>query len=312
MTITRNFSVLANGAGSANTLSLGGATLGSNALAVTGTTALSGLLTAAGGVSSTLTTDATSATTGSIITAGGISTQKALWVGTTSQHVGAATFNAAITYGGVTLSNAVTGTGNMVLSANPLLTGTVQFGDGNTHIVGGEFYITAYGYRTGYDVNSITTNWPGFTGITNDSDETLKVQKGDALNYWEAAKEVHAANLISDFDIYQSPEKTGQGIGGFGVKSAQQMFDVFGGLGVHQPDDPITPEEQAAFDADQALPEDERKNITLRRVNPYWSANCETWGLIALKIASAAAVKIDDLEARVAALEARLEALEAK
>ena len=40
MTITRNFSILANGAGSANTLSLGGATLGSNALAVTGTTAL--------------------------------------------------------------------------------------------------------------------------------------------------------------------------------------------------------------------------------------------------------------------------------
>jgi len=41
MTITRNFSVLANGAGSANTLSLGGATLGSNALAVTGTGAIS-------------------------------------------------------------------------------------------------------------------------------------------------------------------------------------------------------------------------------------------------------------------------------
>ena len=41
MTITRNFSVLANGAGSANTLSLGGATLGSNALAVTGTIATS-------------------------------------------------------------------------------------------------------------------------------------------------------------------------------------------------------------------------------------------------------------------------------
>ena len=42
MTITRNFSVLANGAGSANNLSLGGATLGSNALAVTGTASISG------------------------------------------------------------------------------------------------------------------------------------------------------------------------------------------------------------------------------------------------------------------------------
>ena len=77
------------------------------------------------GISSTLTTDATSATTGSIITAGGISTQKALWVGTTSRLVGATQFDAAITYGGVTLTNAVTGTGNMVLSASPTLTGTL-------------------------------------------------------------------------------------------------------------------------------------------------------------------------------------------
>ena len=69
------------GSASATSLAIGGATIGSNALAVTGTTALSGLLTAAGGVSSTLTTDATSSTTGSIITAGGISCQKALWVG---------------------------------------------------------------------------------------------------------------------------------------------------------------------------------------------------------------------------------------
>lgn len=35
------------------------------------------------------------------------------------------TFSGALTYGGVTLSNAVTGTGNMVLSASPTLTGTV-------------------------------------------------------------------------------------------------------------------------------------------------------------------------------------------
>jgi hypothetical protein len=77
------------------------------------------------GINSTLTTDATSATTGSIITAGGISMQKALWVGTTSRHVGATQFDAAITYGGVTLSNAVTGTGNMVLSASPTFTGTI-------------------------------------------------------------------------------------------------------------------------------------------------------------------------------------------
>ena len=37
----------------------------------------------------------------------------------------ATTMSAALTYGGVTLSNAVTGTGNMVLSASPTLSGTV-------------------------------------------------------------------------------------------------------------------------------------------------------------------------------------------
>ena len=62
------------------------------------------------GISSTLTTDATSATTGSIITAGGISTQKALWVGTTSRHVGAATFDSTIASGAITSTGAVTGT----------------------------------------------------------------------------------------------------------------------------------------------------------------------------------------------------------
>ena len=66
------------------------------------------------GISSTLTTDATSATTGSIITAGGISTQKALWVGTTSRHVGAATFDSTIASGAITSTGAVTGTRLMI------------------------------------------------------------------------------------------------------------------------------------------------------------------------------------------------------
>jgi len=52
MTITRNLSIFANGAGATNNLSLGGATQGSNALAVTGTTILSSTLTAAAGTAS--------------------------------------------------------------------------------------------------------------------------------------------------------------------------------------------------------------------------------------------------------------------
>ena len=56
-------------------------------IATTGLT-VTGAFASSNGVSSTLTTDATSSTTGSIITAGGISTQKALFVGTTSRLVG--------------------------------------------------------------------------------------------------------------------------------------------------------------------------------------------------------------------------------
>lgn len=91
----------------------------STAITKDGQTTTTARIVFAQGVSSTLVTDATSATTGSIITAGGISAQKALWVGTTTTLAG------ALTYGGVTLSNAVTGTGNMVLSASPTLTGTL-------------------------------------------------------------------------------------------------------------------------------------------------------------------------------------------
>jgi hypothetical protein len=46
---------------------------------------------------------------------------KALYVGTTSNFAGAATFGSTITYGGVTLSAAVTGTGKMVLDTSPTL-----------------------------------------------------------------------------------------------------------------------------------------------------------------------------------------------
>jgi hypothetical protein len=60
----------------------------STAITKDGQTTTTSRILFAQGISSTLVTDATSATTGSIITAGGISTQKALWVGTTSRLVG--------------------------------------------------------------------------------------------------------------------------------------------------------------------------------------------------------------------------------
>ena len=110
----------------------------SSTLVTDATSATTGSIITAGGISTQKalwvgttanvagTTDATSATTGTITTAGGISTQKALWVGTTS------TFAGAMTYGGVTLSNSVTGTGSMVLSASPTISGTVTGPDAST------------------------------------------------------------------------------------------------------------------------------------------------------------------------------------
>ena len=88
------------------------------------TLSTSGLLTAAAGVSSTLTTDATSATTGSIVTAGGISTQKALWVGTTSRLVGAVTADSTIASGAITSTGAVTGTALIPSSSTVPTNGT--------------------------------------------------------------------------------------------------------------------------------------------------------------------------------------------
>jgi hypothetical protein len=87
----------------------------STAITKDGQTATTVRIPFAQGINSSLATDATNTTTGSIITAGGVGIAKALWVG------GLANFASTITYGGVTLSAAVTGTGKMVLDNTPTL-----------------------------------------------------------------------------------------------------------------------------------------------------------------------------------------------
>jgi hypothetical protein len=87
----------------------------STAITKDGQTATTVRIPFAQGINSSLTTDATNTTTGSIITAGGVGIAKALWVG------GLANFASTITYGGVTLTAAVTGTGKMVLDNTPTL-----------------------------------------------------------------------------------------------------------------------------------------------------------------------------------------------
>jgi hypothetical protein len=93
----------------------------STAITKDGQTATTVRIPFAQGINSTLATDSTSGSTGSIFTAGGVGITKALYVGTTLNIVGAATFGSTITYGGVTLTNAVTGTGKMVLDTSPTL-----------------------------------------------------------------------------------------------------------------------------------------------------------------------------------------------
>lgn len=55
-----------------------------------------------------------------------------LLVGSGATKLQATTINAALTYGGVTLSNAVTGTGKMVLDASPNITGGATFSSSST------------------------------------------------------------------------------------------------------------------------------------------------------------------------------------
>ena len=93
----------------------------STAITKDGQTATTVRIPFAQGINSSLATDATNTATGSIITAGGVGIAKALFVGTTANIAGAVTFSSTITYGGVTLSASVTGTGKMVLDNTPTL-----------------------------------------------------------------------------------------------------------------------------------------------------------------------------------------------
>lgn len=157
------------GVATGTSIALGGATLGGNALAVTGSAAISSTLTsAAHAITSASATALSAGLTGATNPAFNVDASTALQVaglnvkgaatgGTVALSVTdsgsnanisidakgsgtvtingtatgaitlsrATTLSAALTYGGVTLSNAVTGTGNMVLSASPTFSGTV-------------------------------------------------------------------------------------------------------------------------------------------------------------------------------------------
>jgi hypothetical protein len=100
----------------------------STAITKDGQTTTTARIVFAQGINSSLATDTSSGATGSIFTAGGVGIAKALYVGTTSNLTGAATLGSTLTYGGVTLTNAVTGTGKMVLDTSPTISGLTLSG----------------------------------------------------------------------------------------------------------------------------------------------------------------------------------------
>jgi hypothetical protein len=126
-----NLSLNAKGTG---TIAIGSASTGR--VTITPVTTITGALT----IASTLTGGATSDIA--------INTNKFTVAASSGNTViaGTLTLSAALTYGGVTLSNAVTGTGNMVLSAAPSLSGTVAFTKAGGQVWGAGLAATANSY----------------------------------------------------------------------------------------------------------------------------------------------------------------------
>ena len=187
------------GAAIGTSLALGGATIGSNALAVTGATQLTGATTITSASASALAVGLNGATNPAFVVNDSTSSQAAglsvtgaatgatvalaaidsglntnltinakgsgtIGIGTVSTGAvtiaPALTLSAALTYGGVTLSNAVTGTGNMVLSASPTFTGTV----GGTNVIPLSVIVQdATGYSFLGNTGSSAANYAPFT-----------------------------------------------------------------------------------------------------------------------------------------------------
>ena len=198
------------GVATATSLAIGGATIGSNALAVTGTTQLNSalnyggvtlsnavtgtgnmVLSAGPTLTGTLTIDALTAATNKLTVSSvgvGMGTSPnasyALIVNGAGFFNSAFTIQGALNYGGVTLSNSVTGTGSMVLSASPTFTGTALAS--KLRVAGGVGGNSLVVDKAGSASNRLQIFVGDGTGGTT-ADENYIASNNTGLHFWAGA-----------------------------------------------------------------------------------------------------------------------------
>ena len=185
----------------------------STAITKDGQTTTTARIPFAAGINSSSATDSTSTSTGSIITSGGVGIAKALYVGTTLNVTGVATFSATPIYSSLTASSAVatdasknlvsvtnTGTGNNVLATSPTLV---------TPILGTP--------QSGSLVNCTDTNYTGFKNRIINGAMVIDQRNAGAevnpavANAYYVDRWFVSSSAASKFKIQQTPSATETG-----------------------------------------------------------------------------------------------------
>jgi hypothetical protein len=182
-------------------------------LGVAGAAWVGGLGNFSGAVSVTDTTASSSSGTGALKVSGGAGIAGAAYVGGVLNIAGATTLSSALTYGGVALSNSVTGTGSMVLSSSPTLV-TPTLGAALATSINGLTITSSTGTLTLTNAKTLSvSNTLTFTGTDSSS---VAFGTGGTVVYTSNKLSVHAATSSSELAGIISDE-TGSGALVFGT-----------------------------------------------------------------------------------------------